>query len=353
MVNVKDFGAVGNGATDDTDAINNAISRLSSDGGGLCWFPYGVYMINNAGVTLHGGVTLAAETGAVLKALTPFEHSYNGLLHARGMHNWQLRGLTFDMQSFVGSAVACRDCDEWSVNQCQFVNLFNWGVSAMTVNGWLVKDCLFVDPNPGTTQTSGKAGIIVMMAAPGDHGTYHIMNNRMTGTDIAAGRRDVIVSGNIITGVTAGCGIFTVKESERLLICDNICKSGRGQDANRTWVLGYEFWGRNLVVRGNIAHDNDGGGLAFGCKNSIIADNLCYDNGRQTGYAGVTARYIDEEYNASGSLVIGNRCFDSLGVNGTQKYGFSYQRASLISSVVLGRNHFAGNKIADIQHPRP
>jgi hypothetical protein len=41
-VNVKDFGAIGNGTADDTTAINNAIAAISSTGG-VVYFPRGVY----------------------------------------------------------------------------------------------------------------------------------------------------------------------------------------------------------------------------------------------------------------------------------------------------------------------
>jgi len=45
MLNVKDFGAVGNGTTDDTTAIQNALNSLSS--GGRIYVPSGTYKITN------------------------------------------------------------------------------------------------------------------------------------------------------------------------------------------------------------------------------------------------------------------------------------------------------------------
>lgn len=48
VVSVKDFGAKGDGITDDTTAIENAVQYLKSVGGGVCFFPRGTYLITYA-----------------------------------------------------------------------------------------------------------------------------------------------------------------------------------------------------------------------------------------------------------------------------------------------------------------
>ncbi|MGI0016988.1 MAG: glycosyl hydrolase family 28-related protein, partial [Nitrososphaera sp.] len=45
MHNVKDYGAVGNGVADDTNAVRNAISAVQNAGGGTIYFPSGNYLI--------------------------------------------------------------------------------------------------------------------------------------------------------------------------------------------------------------------------------------------------------------------------------------------------------------------
>lgn len=54
VFNVKDYGAVGNGITDDTTAIQNASTAAVAAGGGLVWFPPGTYKIT-AQITMGGG----------------------------------------------------------------------------------------------------------------------------------------------------------------------------------------------------------------------------------------------------------------------------------------------------------
>ena len=45
--NVKDFGAAGNGVSDDTVAINAAISVAASQNGGVVFFPVGTYVTSS------------------------------------------------------------------------------------------------------------------------------------------------------------------------------------------------------------------------------------------------------------------------------------------------------------------
>jgi polygalacturonase len=44
--NVRNFGATGNGTTDDTVAINAAGAAASANGGGVVYFPNGTYGID-------------------------------------------------------------------------------------------------------------------------------------------------------------------------------------------------------------------------------------------------------------------------------------------------------------------
>ena len=66
--NVKAYGATGNGTTDDTTAIQNAINAAEAAGGGQVYFPPGTYLINsgplivdNSYVTLIGDLSRRAQ----------------------------------------------------------------------------------------------------------------------------------------------------------------------------------------------------------------------------------------------------------------------------------------------------
>ena len=69
MNSVRDFGAVGNGISKDTAAIQRAL-----DAGGMVRFPPGVYLTGSLYLRSHGGILL--EPGAVLKG-SPDPSDYN------------------------------------------------------------------------------------------------------------------------------------------------------------------------------------------------------------------------------------------------------------------------------------
>jgi hypothetical protein len=60
IINVKDFGAVGDGITDDANAINSALTYVSSLGGGVVIAPKGIYMLSTS-VRVPSYVTLEGD----------------------------------------------------------------------------------------------------------------------------------------------------------------------------------------------------------------------------------------------------------------------------------------------------
>lgn len=65
--NVKDFGAVGDGRTDDTYAIRGALAFLAAKNGGILHFPEGDYLVggvpNFNGIAIPAGVTIQGVAG--------------------------------------------------------------------------------------------------------------------------------------------------------------------------------------------------------------------------------------------------------------------------------------------------
>ncbi|MBC8051971.1 MAG: glycoside hydrolase family 28 protein [Sphingobacteriaceae bacterium] len=65
--NVKNFKATGNGKTLDTDAINKTITAAANAGGGIVYFPPGVYL--SASIRLKSNITLYLEAGSTIEAV--------------------------------------------------------------------------------------------------------------------------------------------------------------------------------------------------------------------------------------------------------------------------------------------
>lgn len=97
VYNVMAFGAVGDGATDDTTAINAAITAANAAGGGRVHFPNRVFMVNTdkAGgksIRLKSNVELVGSLGAELKAITNALDLYAVVL-VDNVDNWAIRNL--------------------------------------------------------------------------------------------------------------------------------------------------------------------------------------------------------------------------------------------------------------------
>ena len=58
--NVKDYGAKGDGVTDDTNAIKSALNKLVGGIGGIIYFPTGTYLISNT-IMIGGNVTICGD----------------------------------------------------------------------------------------------------------------------------------------------------------------------------------------------------------------------------------------------------------------------------------------------------
>ena len=112
--NVKDYGAVGDGVTKDTAAIQKAI-----DDGGIVYFPPGTYLTGTLYLKSHGG--LCVDHGAVLRASANFD-DYNPVdvcpqnwssttEYANGKH--LLLGIEQEDIAIFGGGLIDGACENW------------------------------------------------------------------------------------------------------------------------------------------------------------------------------------------------------------------------------------------------
>lgn len=97
-VSVKDFGATGDGGTDDTDAIQAAIDRVSGVNGGIVYFPSGTYK-TSAELTLNTqGVVLQGDGGHVGSTKIIATHTTGAVIRVK-QRSCGVRGMMLDSDS--------------------------------------------------------------------------------------------------------------------------------------------------------------------------------------------------------------------------------------------------------------
>ena len=117
QVNVKTYGAVGDGVTNDTAAFNAALTALATAGGGRCLVPKGTYLISattNPAITSHvsSNVHLVGE-GREASILKIAGIPAGNFLFCSG-DNWSVEGLTIDMQDyFIAARRICGHRCHW------------------------------------------------------------------------------------------------------------------------------------------------------------------------------------------------------------------------------------------------
>lgn len=91
-VSVKNFGALGNGLTDDTAAIQAALDRIAVFAGGYVFFPYGDYRVL-AELTVPENVTLIGVEGS---ATITKDHATNHWFNVTNSTTFRIQGLRLE-----------------------------------------------------------------------------------------------------------------------------------------------------------------------------------------------------------------------------------------------------------------
>lgn len=269
VLNVKDFGARGDGTTDDTAAIQRALDAIPA-GGATVHFPTGTYlvsitagnptlgialMLNRQGVTLTGNgidasVIKLASGQPDYRAILA-DGTSNGTTNLSGL---TVRNLTWDQNS-AGNVITdvsegsplrtgwsrfvirCNVANRFTVSDCRFTNCDNINTiiaNSSAVHNVIIRDCLF--DNTGANSPSHDHSSIYTHAskvtiksntfigtgvsartAIETHGEIqNVRDNRSIGffclaniTGVAATTVGVVVEGNIGRGVGSGIKLWS------------------------------------------------------------------------------------------------------------------------------------------------
>ena len=169
---VKNFGAKGDGKTEDRVAINKAIEAASASGGGIVVLPTGTYVTGS--IRLRSNITLQLDPGAAIEAsadgaaydtaepnawdkFQDFGHSHfhNSLIWGEGLENVAIVGsglisgkalMRGERGGGADKAIALKLCHNVTLRDFSVVNGGHFGVLATGVDN-LTIDNLKIDTN--------------------------------------------------------------------------------------------------------------------------------------------------------------------------------------------------------------
>lgn len=316
-VNVRDFGATGNGSADDANAIIAALDKLGANGG-ILYFPSGTYMVGKA-IPLRAGVHYLGESSkaSVLKATAGswdniFGYGYPTTAQMSVQNNFIIENLTID-----GNKAARTE------NQLALLG---------TVSGTFTDGETITSSGGGTAVVAAHdvAGTFVTLEPSSISGTFAV-SNTVTGASsgatmtIASKQADDAYQINIrcqsaskfrITNCQINNSFFTA------LSLYNNCVEGtvdnnQFYDNNKSgtvlsspYTIYIESYGRNLTVFNNIIDNSFGSGIVVrgGTLSSIqILDNSISN----TGNYGIEVQSAVQGGGgvASDIQIIGNRLY--------------------------------------------
>lgn len=290
-INAKDYGVVGDGITDDTIKMQDALTAVSS--GGILFIPSGDYLISNS-FNIPSNVTVVGCYGKT--RLFRIDNGFY-ILKLSNVENVTIKGLSLD-GGIASAAIDGSDEQKHVLVVSETKNSLISGCIIKNAGG----DGIYLGDNPTThaasdnvkiekcvIDTVGRNGISITGASYCEVSRNKISGARGpivgVGIDIEPNISDTCISnmliGNILTNNNIGitiAGTDTDRINYGHLVQNNIAyKNGRGIQCS----------GKYVSYIGNICSENDWIGLYVNnAKNSMFQLNSINDNGKVTSTFG-------------------------------------------------------------------
>jgi len=278
VYNVRDFGATGNGSTDDSSAIQNTIDEALKDSKGILYFPPGVYIIGSTPKITDSLMVIGSSSSSVLKA----KASTNvNCLQITQADNVTICDLEIDGQRDTQSGnIEYTTRIGIYVNNCKNVSIKNCYIHDTFGSGILIDDStdIIVDSNRLHNSSDN-----LIFLRPWSSGTNK-------------GCIRATISNNIVDN-SNHYGICAL-HSDYISIVGNITFENGQYDQSQGYGIDLES-SRYCTIQGNITHDNHGGIL---CRyenegdpsqrslDITITGNTCYNDTKNGthGEGGIT-----------------------------------------------------------------
>ena len=160
-VSVKDFGATGDGTTDDSAAIQAALDHINTVGGGSVYIPTGIYNVGSSRLSIYSNTKVFGNGRTSKIIATADTGSILGILSAVGRSYIEIRDLYLDGTSgsdYAYYGVKCEACNYVRVLNITAKNFQDDCIAMGDTDYALVQGC-FVGGTQTGSSGSNKSGI--------------------------------------------------------------------------------------------------------------------------------------------------------------------------------------------------
>jgi hypothetical protein len=285
----QEYGAVGDGATDDTQAFIDLLENQKA-----IYIPDGTYLIN--GVTdrnLVGGLHVQTGTKIIGTGTMKIKHNsspWYSVFHILNAENVYIEGLTFVGDKDEHNYTAVESTHEWgagikighssniTVKRCTFRNFTGDGMSVakyiggeVTQEQIMIDDCVIYDcRRNGISVTYGNGVYIYNSHISKIGGIAPQQCIDIEPDNVLNKPYNIFIANNFIENNVASC--VNIWLADGVYVHDNVincaanrpinCYSGTTEDKNK-----------NIYVYNNVVHATDNAGMEIG-DNTTIYDNF-------------------------------------------------------------------------------
>ncbi|MFH1614334.1 MAG: right-handed parallel beta-helix repeat-containing protein [Planctomycetota bacterium] len=365
VFNVKDYGAIGDGTTDDTAEIQAAIDAVPRDGGTV-YFPPGNYLISS-GLTVPSNCTIMGQ-GWASNIKAPSDETDLAFFTADGKYNLRFANIHITGNREYNTG--------WTPTQCVGIHLLNCsniliegvlieeiardiGIGLRDCSRFVIRNCvlrniyataIYLD----ATVIGNKNGVI----------TGNIIDKTYTqnGIFLAEGFRNIMVSDNRITNI-GDCGIEVGAipkaglDNRYVTVIGNVidtCADGIllrnteyinciGNNCRNCINNGIALWPDQIVaihnnISENVCSDNGAAGIKIAgpnARHTVVNGNNCHNNG--TGVWGSAGIFVNADQ--QDLVITSNVCNDNGGPGILYEGGGEWQAENAVISNNICRDN--------------
>ncbi|GAB3386577.1 M10 family metallopeptidase C-terminal domain-containing protein [Azotobacter armeniacus] len=315
VFSVKDFGAKGDGRTDDTDAIQATIDAAYNAGGGTVYLPAGEYRVSGGDKAADGALMIKSNVymvGAgmgetVIKLVSGWDHNLTGIIRSANgekTHDYGISDLTIDgnqdnttgaVDGFYTGYIPGTDGADYNVTvervEIREVSRYAFDPHEQTIN-LTIRDSVAHD--------NGKDGFVADFQIDSTFENNVSYNNGRHGFNIVTSSHDIVLRNNVAYGNGAN-GLVIQRGSEDRDFTYNIqIEGGSYYDNGQEGVL--IKMTSDATLQGVEVYGNGAAGVRVqGVENVQILDNYIHDNAQHGINAEVLLEAYDDSNGASGN----------------------------------------------------